>query len=234
MVVGRLRRCGAAERLFKSGPLPPAVPSGAQLSSYSQSDFGPPYRLGATPRESLIIGVAYVDQNCSAFFDAVEHMNRKTALIQSGVTTAATQTLAVMAAAEKSALAIARVAAAFEITKVLLEQYRQQFTFAEHSSELRSLVSQAMTAQRKEFSSLIARNAIELDVEVIAIVKRYAENCTLATIREYWNAALAKAVREGVRPVSTRAGARSLAGERARAIASQPANVLGVNQYVVQ
>jgi hypothetical protein len=179
--------------------------------------------------------VAYVDEHCSQFFDAVEHMSRKTALIQSGVTTAATQTLAVMAAAERSALAIARVAEAFEVTKVLLEQYRRQFTFAEHSSGLRSLISQAMTAQRREFSSLIARNAIESDVEVIAIVKKYAENCTLATIREYWNAALAKAVREGVRPASARANAQSLAGSRTGAIASpQPANVLGVNQYVVR
>ena len=218
--------------------MPPSVPTGAQLASYSQADFGPPYRLGTTPRESLIVGIAYVDQQCAQFFDAVEQMNRKTVVLQSGVTSASTQTLAVMAAAERSALAIAKVAAVFEVTKVLLEQYREQFTFATHSSELRSLITQAMTAQRKEYIALIERNAIESDVEVIAAVKRYAETCTLATIREYWNAAVAKAVREGVAPApggNNSAGAQLSLSNRTRAAASpRPGNVLGVNQYVVR
>lgn len=218
--------------------LPPGVPSASQLASYAKTDFGPPYRVGATPRDTLVIGVAYVDQRCSEFFDAVEQMARKTEVLKSGFLTASNQALALMAIAKRSALAVARVAAATEITKVMLDEYREQFTFAPHASELRSLVMQAMTAQRKEFGILVRDDRLYSDIEVIAAVKKYAENCTLGTIREHWNNAVAKAVRDGVTPdtpIVAPAGAFiSGATVFESAPKPQPSNVLGVNRYVVR
>ena len=219
--------------------LPPGVPGASQLAAYARSDFGPPFRVGATPRDTLVIGVAYVDQRCSEFFDAVEQMARKAEVFKSGFLTASTQTLALMAVAKRSALSVARVAAATEITKVLLDEYREQFTFAPHASELRALVMQAMTAQRKEFGILVRDDRLFSEVEVIAAVKKYAENCTLGTIREHWNNAVAKAVRDGVTPDTPLVGpngafiSNTTVLERAPP-KPQPSNVLGVNRYVVR
>ncbi len=216
--------------------LPPGIPDGAQLEGYAKASFVPPYRIGATPRDTLVIGVAYVDQRCAEFFDAVEQMARRTELARTGLASATTQAAIVMSAAESSALAVANVAGALEVTRAILNEYRVQFTFAPHSSELRSLVIQAMTAQRRELGAVLERDARFSDVDAIAAVKKYAENCTLGAIREHWNNAVAKAVREGVRadvpaPPTGVPRAGSLALEK---LAPAPANVLSVNRYVVK
>lgn len=216
--------------------LPPGIPTGSELEIYAKADFAPPYKIGATPRDTLVIGIAYVDQRCSQFFDAVEQMTRRTEVFGSGLSTGATQALTVMAVAKRSALEVARVAAAVEITKAILNEYKEQFTFAPHSAELRSLVIQSMTGQRKEFGAVLERDAQFSDVDAIAAVKKYAENCTLGAIREHWNNAVAKAVREGVQPdlpgqPATLPRAGPLVSE---AISPRPANILGVNRYVVK
>jgi hypothetical protein len=219
--------CGSSFAL-----LPPGIPDGPQLETYAKTSFAPPYRIGPTPRDTLVIGVAYVDQRCAEFFDAVEQMARRAELARTGLASATTQSAIIMTAAETSTLAVAYVAGALEVTRALLNEYRVQFTFAPHASELRSLVIQAMTAQRRELGDLLGQPFS--DIEAIAAVKKYAENCTLGAIREHWNNAVAKAVREGVRadlPAPPPGVPRALALERS---APRPTNVLGVNRYVVK
>ena len=215
--------------------LPPGIPDGPQLASYAKTGFAPPYAIGATPRDTLVIGIAYVDQRCSEFFDAVEQMARRAELARTGLASATAQSAIIMTAAETSTLAVAYVAGALEVTRALLNEYRVQFTFAPHSSELRSLVIQAMTAQRKELGGLVQRDARFSDVDAIAAVKKYAENCTLGAIREHWNNAVAKAVREGVQAETTATPNAAPRGQLGlRATAPPPANVLGINRYVVK
>ncbi len=215
--------------------LPPGIPDGVQLESYAKTGFAPPYRIGATPRDTLVIGVAYVDQRCAEFFDAVEQLARRTELARTGLASATTQAAIVMTAAETSTLAVANVAGALEVTRALLNEYRVQFTFAPHSSELRSLVIQAMTAQRRELGAVVERDPRFSDVDAIAAVKKYAENCTLGAIREHWNNAVAKAVREGVQPdVPVAAQAAPSGAFALRGRPPAPANILGVNRYVVR
>jgi hypothetical protein len=217
------------------GLLPPGIPDGPQLEGYAKSSFAPPYRIGDTPRDTLVIGVAYVDQRCSDFFDAVEQMSRRTELISTGLASATSQAAIIMRVAERSALEVARVAGALEITRVLLNEYKEQFTFAPHSSQLRSLVIQAMTAQRMRYGEVLERDPQFSQVDAVAAVKKYAENCTLGAIREHWNNAVAKAVREGVQPdvpVAAKEGTRATLGVIGRPPA--PANILGVNRYVVK
>jgi hypothetical protein len=214
--------------------LPPGIPDGPQLESYAKTNFAPPYRIGATARDTLIIGVAYVDQRCSDFFDAVEQMSRRTELVSTGLASATSQAAIIMRVAERSALEVARVAGALEITRAILSEYKEQFTFAPHSSQLRSLVIQAMLAQRHELSLLLKSDKPFSDVEAIAAVKKYAENCTLGAIREQWNNAMARAVIEGVRadvPAPNGVPRGSLSWDGAP---RPPANVLGLNRYVVK
>jgi hypothetical protein len=222
--------------------VPPGIPSGAQLASYSKSEFHPPYEIGETPVDTLIIGVSYIDQRCSEFFDAVEQTSRKSRVAQSGLATGAASGLSLMATAKKSALSIAYVAAAVELTKVLLEQYHTEFAFAPHSTQLRAITFKAMAAQRKEFGELVAEGGLDSKIKVIAAVKRYAENCTLAQIREHWDNAVSKAVREpvvadndGQAPENGggRSGGGGRAGRSGGGYAKKPTNILGVNKYVV-
>jgi hypothetical protein len=215
--------------------LPPAIPSGPQLEAYAKSDFAPAVFMGATPRDTLIIGIAYVDQRCAEFFDAVEQMNRRAELIATGLASATTQTAIIMTAAQRSALDVARVAGALEVTRAILNEYKEQFTFAPHSSQLRSIVVQAMTAQRFDYGDVLAGDKRFSQVDAVAAIKKYAENCTLGAIREHWNNAVAKAVREGVQPdipVAAQAAPSGAFALRARPPA--PANILGVNRYVVR
>jgi hypothetical protein len=214
-------------------PLPPSIPSGSELADYARSDFDPPYPIGATSEDTLIIGISYVDQKCAEFFDAVEQTNRGLDVGKSTFGTASTQTLTVMNIAKASALAVAQVAAAVETTKVLLEQYQQEFAFAPHSVELRAITMAAMEAQRKEFGAVLGRTpaGVGSQVAVIAAIKKYAENCTLAQIREHWNTAIARAVQRGVKP--------ALNGDEAnlradRAGTPQPRTILGINKYVLR
>jgi hypothetical protein len=219
-----------------SNLLPPSVPSGAELSSYAQADFHPPYQLGATPEETLIIGISYVDQKCAEFFDAVEQTNRKLEVGRSTFATASTQTLVVMNLAKASTLAVAQVAAALETTKVLLDEYQQEFAFAPHSVELRAITMTAMTAQKKEFGDILSRNpsSIGSQVAVIAAVKQYAQGCTLSQIREHWNTAIARAVERGVKPSpSASNSAQTNRADRALGFPA-PRTILGVNKYVVR
>jgi hypothetical protein len=214
--------------------LPPGVPSGSELEAYAKSDFAPSFLMGAEARDTLVIGMAYVDQRCSQFFDAVEQMNRRAEIAATGLASATAQTAIIMRVAERSALEVARVAGALEVTRAILNEYKEQFTFAPHSSELRSLVIQAMNGQRAELIAAMNTGPLS-QVEAIAAIKKYAENCTLGAIREHWNNAVAKAVREGVQPEgvgalkSTPRGALAL---RARTLA--PPSVLSVNRYVVK
>src|SRR5262245_66602204 len=55
---------------------PPSIPSGSELSDYSAKNFNPTLLIGATPQDTLVIGVTYVDEQCARFFDSVEEMNR--------------------------------------------------------------------------------------------------------------------------------------------------------------
>ncbi|RWN27585.1 hypothetical protein [Mesorhizobium sp.] len=215
-------------------PVAPVVPTGTTIREYASANFSEAVYWGATPRETLVIGIAYVDEKCIAFFDAVERTRQVTVVGQSTFLTTGNQVQAILNLAEASTLAIAGVAGALEITKVFLEQYLHEFVFSPHSSELKAIVNQAMTAQRKEFGQLVESGALTSQVEVVAAVKRYAENCTLATIREHWNRAIARAVDEGVAPesaVTGEADAALIITPRRRAV---PTNVLGVNKYVVR
>ncbi len=229
VLAGLVAGCGASGQLA-----PPGVPTGATLAEYSRQEFHPPYEIGKTPLDTLIIGVAYVDQRCNQFFDAVEQMNRKSHVAQSTLATGATTGLSLMATARKSALSVAYVAAALELTKVLLEQYQTEFAFAPHSTQLRAITMKAMTAQRKEFGEIVGQGGLDSQVKVIAAVKRYAENCTLAQIREHWDNAVNKATREPVvaDAVSENAAGRGR-GRSADKGARPPTNILGVNKYVV-
>jgi hypothetical protein len=216
--------------------LPPAVPSGSELEAYAKSDFAPAELMGTTPRDTLVIGMAYVDQRCAAFFDAVEQMSRRAEIAATGLASATAQTAIIMRVAERSALEVARVAGALELTRVLLNEYREQFTFAPHSSELRSLVIQAMAAQRKDFGKVARPELGFSQIDAVAAIKKYAENCTLGAIREHWNNAVAKAVREGVqREFSAQSkGTPRAAPLGARAFTPAPASVLDVDRYVVR
>lgn len=216
--------------------MPPSIPSGTQLSDYSANNFHPKQFIGATPQDSLVIGITYVDEQCTRFFDAVEEMNRQAKVAQSVVLSAGTQTLALMAVAKQSALAIAHVAAALEVTKVLFEQYRAAFGFEPHSVELRAITFQAMAAQKKDFEDLLRQGLIVSEVQVRSGIKRYAQNCTLSQIREHWNNAVSKAVREGVTPELSGARApTALYGQRnIRGGLGGPGSVLGINKYVVR
>ncbi len=161
--------------------LPPGIPDGPQLETYAKTGFAPPYRIGDTPRDTLVIGVAYVDQRCNEFFDAVEQMARRTELARTGLASATTQAAIIMTAAETSTLAVANVAGALEVTRALLNEYRVQFTFVPHSSELRSLVIQAMTAQRRGARSQCWSGTRASPTSMRSRPsKKYAENCTWA------------------------------------------------------
>lgn len=179
-----------------------AIPSGAQLSDYYANDFYPSTRIGGSPRQVMTVGVSYVDQRCAEFFDAVEQTSRKMEVAKSGFFTASNQTLSLMKIAKKSTLAIAEVAAAVEITKVLLDEYQEQFAFAPHSVELRALVFDALYKERVDLDKKYNGTSGWSEVDAVADVKRYADNCTLGRIREHWNAAIAKAVQNGVTNVA--------------------------------
>ena len=218
-----LSGCGALWALN-----PPGIPGDNDLEGYATTSFGVPLR-SAHPYEQFLIGAAYVDENCSTFFDSVEQSHRKLNVSRSVLMTTSTQFATLMQVAKRSALSIARVAAAMEITKVLLEQYDKEFTFAPHSVELRALVFDALNKQKNDILAKPPRSQIE----AISIIKKYAEICTLGRIHEYWNGALAKAVRDGVvssdrRPVNTTLSAAAALGPPR---SSSPASL---NRYVVK
>jgi hypothetical protein len=212
--------------------LPPAAPTGAELVAYASTDFHPATTIAPTPRETLVIGMAYVDQRCSAFFDAVEQMNRRTEVAATGLASATAQTAIIMSVAERSALEVARVAGALEVTRAILDEYREQFAFAPHSSELRSLVLQAMHGQRLELDTKVHSDTSR--IAVIAAIKKYAENCTLGAIREHWNNAVAKAVREGVQPESAPPRDAVPRGAMSAIPGMRTPSILSVNRYVVK
>lgn len=179
----------------------PTIPSGASIGEYYDNDFAVGMNLAARPRDAMLVGIQYVDDNCATYFDSLVEIDRRAAMAQSVALTGATQVQVLMALAEKSAMAVARVAAATEITKVLFEQYREKFTFAPHTVELRSIVFDAL---KKEKDQLINTTPAS-EIEAVMAVKHYAQNCTIATIQEQWNRSMAKAVAGGVKP-ATRGG----------------------------
>ena len=180
-----------------------SIPTGSQLSEYYADDFYPSLKIGDSPRQIITVGMSYVDQHCSEFFNAVEQTNREIEVGKSGFLSASTQVNTLMKIAKASTLAIAGVAAAVEVTKVLLEQYQQQFAFAPHSVELRAIVFDALTHERGDLESKYPIDSRLSKIDAVADIKRYADNCTLSRIRGNWNAAIAKAVREGVKRVDT-------------------------------
>jgi hypothetical protein len=186
--------------------------------------------LSGYPRDAMLVGVQYVDDHCAKYFDALVEIDRRTALAESTILTGANQAQVLMGLAAKSALSIAKVAAAVEITKVFLEQYREKFTFAPHTVELRSLVFQAMKAQREQIESLTPATS----VEAVMITKHYAQNCTIATIHEQWNGSLAKAVRQGVASDDSPPPppSESVFGGRGRN--DRPRSVLSLDRFVVR
>ena len=148
-----------------------------------------------------------------------------------------TQPTFLLKTASASTLAIAEVAAAVEVTKVILEQYQEEFAFAPHSTELRAITMAAMNAQRKEFGTLLNEDAhVGSEIAVIAAIKKYAENCTLAQIREHWNTAIAHAVDRGVKPAdgSAPGDGTSNSSRAYGATGHRPHTILGVNKYVVR
>jgi hypothetical protein len=214
--------------------LPPGVPSGAELDTYAKTDFAPATLMGTTPRETLIIGISYIDQRCVAFFDAVEQMNRRSEVVATGLASATAQTAIIMSVAKRSALEVARVAGALEITRAILNEYKEQFAFAPHSSELRSLVFQAMFLQGKDFLKVAEPGLGFSQIDAVAAIKKYAENCTLGAIREHWNRAIAKAVREGVQHEGSVQDIPRAGPFAARGRAFRPTNILDVGRYVVK
>lgn len=225
-----------------SALLPPAVPSGSELADYYHSDFSLYNQVGnLSSRDAMIVGLSYVDEKCSNFFDAVEETHRQSTVLKSGIATTATQAATLMKIAKSSTMAVASVAATVEITKVLLEQYDREFTFAPHAVELRALVQASMNAQRRELGALVEGNRVHSMVEVTSAVKKYAENCTLAAIREKWNQAISKAVAEGVKPEAGGSPRDALpapeddgAAESSRVPARGTGGILGVRKYVVR
>ncbi len=212
---------------------PPGIPTGAAIATYHQEDFSAAAASGMDSRTTLISGIAYVDQQCIAFFDSVEQLNRKLKVGQSTFLTAGNQAQVLMQLANQSSLAIAKVAAAVEVTKVFLEQYQTEFAFAPHSVELRAIILQAMDQERRVLEQAIYGGGHGLShQEAIYAVKRYAHNCTLGNITEQWNRAIAKAVAEGVRDASTgQSGSEAIDLETTR---SQTRSVLSVPRYVVR
>jgi hypothetical protein len=220
-------------------PLAPSIPSGPQLVDYSTANFDESHFIGKTPQDSLTIGIAYVDEKCSNYFDAIAQIDRQTKVSQSVTATAGNQASVLLAAAKASTLAIANVAAAVEITKVLFEQYRTEYVFAPFSIELRSITMQAMAEQKKEIETLLVQGLIVSQVQVMSGVKKYAQSCTLAQIREHMSNALAKAVREGVKkdePLGKQNPPAPVAAlrESGSVPSAKPRSVLGINKYVVR
>ena len=214
---------------------PPAVPTGTILATYHADNFSAAYRSNVKPGELLISGITYVDEQCVAFFDSVEQMNRQLKVGQSVFFTAGNQAQTLLRLANQSALAIAKVAAAVEITKVLLEQYSAEFAFAPHSVELRAIILQAMDAERKELEQVLAsRKELLTHVEVVSAVKRYAQNCTLGNIREQWNRAIARAVQAGVKKDNKGSGGGAEGIDLPGADTSAPRSILSTSRYVVR
>ncbi|MBB2720285.1 hypothetical protein [Rhizobium sophoriradicis] len=218
-------------------PAPMVAPSGRDIWNYARENYSEYW--GTTPRDTLIIGVSYVDEKCSAFFDSIERAKQELTVTQSTLVTAGNQTQIILATAKAAALSIAIVAGVAETTKVLLSEYLQEFVFAPHSSELKSIVEQAMQAQKKEFGELVSDGRLTSQVEAIAAVKQYAQNCTLATIKEHWNNSIAKAVREGVTADIPADEQRSFVAPAGQGRSLQktprpPTNVLGVHKYGIR
>ncbi len=215
---------------------PPLIPNGATLANYYTTDFSAAYAANANPHDILISGITFVDEQCVGFFDSVEQMNRKLKVGQSTFFSAGNQIQTLMTLASQSALAIAKVAAAVEVTKVLLEQYGAEFAFAPHSIELRAIILQAMEKERTDLEGLlITRKQPLTHVEAVSAVKRYAQNCTLGNIREQWNRAIAKAVQDGVKKDASNGnggGAEGLdiGGDGSR----PPRSILSTSRYVVK
>ena len=94
-----------------------------------------------------------------------------------------------------------------------------------------------MLAQGQDFLR-IATDDLEFrvftQVDAVAAIKKYAQNCTLGAIREQWNRAMAKAVLTGVKHEGTPpSGAVPRASAIARGGAPRP-TVLDVGRYVVK
>jgi hypothetical protein len=223
---------GCSNGLENLSAAAPTIPTGTSISDYYETEFSVGASLSGYPREAMLVGIQYVDDHCAKYFDAIVEIDRRTALAESTILTGANQAQVLMGLAAKSALSIAKVAAAVEITKVFLEQYREKFTFAPHTVELRSLVFQAMKAQREQIEGLNPTTS----VEAVMITKQYAQNCTIATIHEQWNRSLSKAVREGVASAdsaSPPAPSESVFGARSRG-GGRPRSVLSLDRFVVQ
>lgn len=186
-----LSGCGGLDNLTAEAP---AIPTGSAVSEYYDNEFAVGANLAGYPRDTMLVGIQYVDDHCARYFDSLVEIDRRAAFKESVILTGANQAQVLMGIAEKSAMAIAQVAAVTEITKVLLEQYREKFTFAPHTVELRALVRQSMTASRAQIESINPST----NIEAVMIVKKYAQNCTIAAVHEQWNRSLAKAVRQGV------------------------------------
>lgn len=222
-------------------PAPTSVPSGDDISRYAATNFSRTTFWGETPRDTLIIGVAYVDEKCSAFFDSIERAKQELTVTQSTLLTAGNQTQIILTTAKAAARSIAIVAGVAETTKVFLSDYLKEFVFAPHSSELKGIVEQAMRAQKKDFGNIVTRGEPMSQVEAVAAVKQYAQNCTLATIKEHWNNAIAKAVREGVTadiPANAAAGGNRMlpmtGQSRSQGAPLGPTNILGVDKYTIR
>ena len=212
----------------------PSIPTGAGISEYYDKEFSVGSNLGAYPRDTLLVGIQYVDDHCAKYFDSLIELDRMAALKESAILTGSSQAQVLMGLAQKSAMAIARVAAVTEITKVLIEQYREKFTFAPHTSELRSLVMQSMNAERSELTSATTATS----TEAIMAVKHYAQNCTIGAIHEHWDRSVAKAVQTGVKPEKRTAGEQSGGGDTESVFRSgnghRGHSVLDVDRFVVR
>jgi hypothetical protein len=151
--------------------------------------------MPGTGADKMLVGLRYVDDQCSMFFDSLIEIDRRLEFQKSALITGGTQVQTLMALAKASALNIAKVAAAVEITKVLIEQFQDNFTFSPHTVALRSLVMDSLRKQARDFAALADPN----DVTVVVSVKMYAETCTLGNIRTLWDDSIAKAVFVGVK-----------------------------------
>jgi hypothetical protein len=225
---------GAASLVGCSSIQAPALPTGAQLAAYYSDEFDLPNGVGADGNDlhdALLVGIRYVDDQCTQFFDSLIEIDRRLEFEKSALLTAGTQVQTLMGLAKESALNIARVAAAAEITKVLIEQFQDKFTFRPHTVELRAIIMEAMKNQKEQLYLAIPRTR----VEVVVAVKTYAENCTLGNIREQWDRSIAKAVREGVSPVGREpvGHGEGFLGDVPETRRS-PRSVLTVDRYVVQ
>jgi hypothetical protein len=223
-------------------PSPVALPDGNTIGDYFKT-FEGNFPASASPADILFVGVAYVDNHCETFFDAVEQMQQRTSFTQRAVAVGSAQSVVLLTkVAETSTRAITAIAVGTTIADALFEEFRKQYLFAPHSSAVRRMVQVASEKQARDIR-IVSSQATFTRAAAIYAVQTYARNCTLANIMSLYRLAIEKGADRiaadgapiapiGATPSSTR---ESVGEVRQRAGgATGGTGLLGINRYVVR